>query len=193
MFRVLFICFILIFLPRNIYCGPFGTDMGDAKEKFKDLQSYSEPGIEGENFKTAFMPKRHSLFEQYILTFGTSGLARIICVSPIIKDDSYGLNAVKKYDTLKSQLSKKYGAPEAKEFLQPGSIWKNPNEFAASIEKKERVHFSQWNHIDKDNLNQISLGIISQGFNSLAVILEYRYNNFKDLENQKTKSEEDAL
>ncbi len=193
MLRILFICFILIFLPRNIYCGPFGVDMGDTKEKFKDLTPYSEPGIEGENFKTSFMPKRHSLFEHYILTFGSSGLARIICLSSIINDDSYGLVAVNKYNTLKNQLTKKYGAPETKEFLQPGSIWKQPNEFATSIQKKERVHFSQWSNIEKDNISTISLAIISQGYNSLAVGLEYKFNNFKDLEIQKTKNEEEAL
>jgi len=193
MLRIIIICICILFFPNNIYCGPFGTDMGDKKEKFKDLKPYTEQGIEGENFKTFLLPKNHSLFEQYILTFGSSGLARIICVTPILRDDSYGFTAIKRYDTLKNQLSKKYGSPEVKEFLQPGSIWKEPNNFAISIQKKERVHFSRWDNISKDNLSSISLGIISQGFNSLAVVLEYRYNNFKDLENQKTKSEEEAL
>lgn len=61
--KKLLLTLILVFSSAGIiYAGPFGTNMGDQKEKFQDLEQTGE-----DSFETLNMGKNHPDFGLYLL------------------------------------------------------------------------------------------------------------------------------
>ena len=91
-------------IPSLCFGGPFGAEMGDNPEKYIALGAKLIPYQDkygNRLFETVTMPKKHSLFISYTLSFGDNGLCHI----------SAGSNDTTKeeFDYLLSQLEKKYG------------------------------------------------------------------------------------
>ena len=158
--------------PCPSLAGPFGTNMGDAKEKFKNLIDAGD-----NNYLTRDVPLRHSVFAEYFLLFGENGLNGVIAQSTY-KNDRFGIQAQNAYKKVKEQLIKKYGEPEIKEFLREGALFKDDSEFVMSLYKSERVHACVW-ELKKDGesvegeifrATKLSL-ILSDSFFHLPTIL----------------------
>jgi len=194
--RYLFVIILLfssIISPQIVIAGPFGTEMGEQKEKFQDIKPLDNTGFPGEVYYVNRMPKSHSDFEKYILIFGSEGLAAICAVSQSFINDSYGTQSRNLYDKLKEQLTEKYGAPKSFEQLKYNSIWKEPREFITSIEKHERQHGCEWTGNLPNNIKRIRIVISASSSSSSAVNLFYTYTNYDNLEQQKLNIDKESL
>ena len=113
-------------MTNSAYAGPFGTEMGDKPEKFESLT----PVVPGYRYITNTLPKTHTDFSKYQLSFAPSGLAFVGAFT----DEKFDEKQAKKNLTeIKKQLIEKYGQPqEDKEIFV---MWKDnlPNGLASII------------------------------------------------------------
>lgn len=176
--------------------GPFGTEMGQTPEQFTGLKEIEFTGPRAEIhslYRTETLPKMNPIFERYILLFGRNGLARVLAYSKSYMDDSFGQQLQEKFNTLKRQLTKKYGKPEEANFLKDGSLWTKSRDFVMGINKNERVLAAFWENDLPDNLASIVLKADAASPTSSFLVLIYEYKNFKDMVEEIEKRGEDAL
>ncbi|WP_302413144.1 hypothetical protein [uncultured Desulfovibrio sp.] len=185
--KVLLFLIAIFFAVTPAFAGPFGTEMGDPPSKFEGTLNANNV------IKDAKLPKQHSAFNYYELTFVNGGLATILAASPDFTNDRYGSGVRSTYDTLKEQLTSKYGKPVTIEQLKSGSIWNKDSEFVASIYKHERYHGSIWNKDLGDNLIEIKLLVTATSSSNATLAILYRYKNATEIDKNKEKSEKDAL
>lgn len=177
--------------------GPFGTEMGQTPEQFTNLKKVEVPSPEAgiyTKYLTETMPKMNPDFALYSLIFGKDGLAKIIAASKVFKNDGYG-NAIRnKYDEIKNQLTKKYGAPKSYDFLKNGSIWNKDKDFMMGIKTKDRVLQSFWKNDNlPDNLSSILLKVRALSPHNGVIYLSYEYKDFSSITEERKKLAEDAL
>lgn len=184
---------VFMFFASLSYAGPFGTTMGDSPDKYTDLKNTKTNQFGIERYLTSKMPKMHSSFENYLLDFGNAGLVSVVAVSEIFDNDRAGIRVRNSYDTLKKQLSEKYGSPRVLEMLSPNSIWKKENEFINSIVHNERVHGCQWEKNLPDNLKEIKLMIYGESHDRARILLSYKYINIDEVNKMQEKNEKDSL
>lgn len=177
--------------------GPFGTEMGQTPEQFKNLQKIERPTPREDVYtiySTTVMPKTNDTFSNYTLLFGKNGLAKVLASSSSYTNDRYGTKAREEYEKVKKQLTKKYGEPKSYDFLKDGSIWDKDNEFAIAIWKEDRVLASGWVNNLPDNLNNILLKVgVGRAPGDTQLTLGYEYNNFRAIMEEADKKSEDAL
>lgn len=175
------------------YAGPFGTQMGDQKDVFSDLKAVpqNKPGIE--MYLTTNMPKRHSLFKEYLLIFGNNGLVSIGAFSNSFQNDKSAKHALVAYDNIKKQLTEKYGTSKSLEFFISDGIWKKDSEFAMSLKQNERQHACEWTQNLPDDLKLIRLMIIGESSSSVKIAILYEYTNIDAANAIKEKIEKDSL
>lgn len=185
--------FLLFLVPGILNAGPFGTKMGDAKETYLDLQevNQNEPGFE--MYYTTKVPKRHSLFQAYILKFGNTGLVSVSGFSKSFDNDRYGRGALRAYDNIKKQLTEKYGVSKNFEFLNQNGLWKDEDEFAMSLVHNERQHGCEWTKNLPDDLKLIRLMLIGESSDSIKIGLLYEYTNIDSANEINEKIEKDSL
>lgn len=192
----LFAIFILIsFLlaPAMLQAGPFGTRMGQPKEEFENLQKINsdKPGLE--SYITTKLPKRHSLFKNYILEFGQNGLISIVGSSEIFTNDRAAQAARNAYDNVKKQLTEKYGTPVVYERVNPDGLWKKDSEFAMSLLKHDRQHGCEWTKNLPDDLKLIRLMILPESSDKVTVAVYYQYKNIEESQKAQEEMEKDSL
>ena len=168
--------------------GPFGTNMGDKKEQYKNLTPAGDDA-----YMTRDVPLPHSAFEEYHLFFGESGLNAVAARS-VYKNDKFGTSAQNEYIKIKKQLISKYGEPETKEFLRDGALYKEDAYFVASLYKSERLHGALWEFKKaKDGVKKITLFLAGESFSQCSLIIRYEYENRKEAEEKKASHENNAL
>lgn len=190
---ILFPTILLLLISTVSYAGPFGTRMGEPKDDFSNLTQIetNKPGIE--MYYTSHMPKRHSLFQQYILTFGDAGLVSVSAISKAFDNDRAAKGALRAYDSLKKQLTEKYGKPESLEFFRPDGIWKKDGDFAMSLLRNERQHACDWTNNLPDDLKLIRLMVIGESSDCVKVGLLYEYTNVDMAKAIQENIEKDSL
>ncbi len=168
--------------------GPFGTNMGDKKEQYKNLTPAGDDA-----YMTRDVPLPHSAFKQYFLCFGGSGLNAVAALSEY-KNDKFGTSAQNEYIKIKKQLISKYGTPETREFLRDGALYKEDAYFVASLYKSERVHCAVWKFEKaRDGVKMIILGLSGESFSQCNLFINYDYENRKEAEEKKASHENNAL
>lgn len=187
------VLFISLLLTSNAVAGPFGTEMGDAQEKFQGLVPIPTSKMPGKIYAVPNLPKKHSTFSTYVLSFGNNGLAGVFGVSENFTNDGYGIKIKNEYEKIKSQLTEKYGQPQIYEELNSGSIWDNDNEFVISLLKNERAHSCEWNKNLSDNVSLIRLKILAISSDTTQLAIFYKYKNYDDIEKQQNEKEKDSL
>lgn len=192
---ILIVLPVVLFLSTSslLYAGPFGTRMNEPKENFTNLEKIEsdKPGVE--SYITSVLPKRHSLFQNYILNFADSGLMSVIGISKSFDNDRAAQTARNAYDNIKKQLTEKYGNPKKLEFLRPDGIWKNEGEFAMSLVKNERQHGCEWLTDLPDDIKKIRLMIIGESPDSVKIGLLYEYKNIDKTNKLQESLEKDSL
>ena len=122
------------------FCGPFGLD-------FKNF-SLAESGCadqKGSFYTCKSVPKPHPDIELYVIQYVEGvGLCMIKGISRDISDSIYGDNIRRKTDEIYDQLTTKYGKGEKLDFLRPGSIWDEPEDWMMGIIKDERTYAVLW-------------------------------------------------
>lgn len=188
----LLLALILIFSSAGIiYAGPFGTNMGDQKEKFQDLEQTGDA-----SFETLNMGKNHPDFGLYLLEIPQKyGLVSVSACSHIIKNDSYGTAAKNLFDKIKEQLVSTYGNNTKKiDFLKNGSIWTQNKHWTAGINRRERFYQCIW-ELDgtKNNISLIILKIVALSSDETGVMLSYYYTNYAEYEKELKYKGKEAL
>lgn len=176
--------------------GPFGTEMGQKPEQFTGLEKIEFKGPRAEIhslYRAHTLPKMNPIFDRYILLFGRTGLARVLAYSKPYMNDSFGNQLQENFNTLKRQLTKKYGKPEEFDFLKDGSLWNKSRDFVMGIHKNERVLAASWENNLPDNLDAIMLKAEADSPTNSSLVLIYEYKNFKDMVEEIEKAAEDAL
>lgn len=182
-----------MFSPIMSQAGPFGTRMGQPKEEFENLQKIDsdKPGLE--SFITSNLPKRHSLFKNYLLDFGPNGLISIIGMSETFSNDRAAQAARNAYDNIKKQLTEKYGQPVVKERVNPDGLWKKDSEFAMALLKHDRQHGCEWTKDLPDDLSVIRLMIHPESSDKVNVVILYQYKNIEESKKAQDAVEKDSL
>ena len=103
-----------------------------------------------------------------------TGVCRVLAVKRASGFNAYGDDHRQAADSLVETLTKKYGAFEKHDYLLPGSILHEPNEWLTAIRKGERVYGY---YGLKDDLEDDLLAITVQA-TFIGLMLEYLFNNF---------------
>lgn len=89
--------------------------------------------------------KPHPDIETYVVQYSESvGLCMIKGISKDIRDSIYGDETKRKVDKIYTQLTPKYGAGESFDFLRPGSIWDESEDWMMGLLKDERTYAFLW-------------------------------------------------
>lgn len=180
--------------------GPFGLQEGLTLKNIEDMTGNNLTPVEGSvnlyTIKT--VPKPDSDFDGYgLLISPTVGLCQIRALGKTMPSDSYGLNIIQKFEDLDQILTSKYGAGKKTDYLLPGSIWKEPQDWMMSLNKQERFLMKNWKDTEQPamkNNNLTEIGIQARAVDSSSgyIYLEYDFKNtpacLAELENKKKSS-----
>jgi hypothetical protein len=186
--------FIFLLISSIAHAGPFGLSMGMHKSDIKEIEKTGNPLT----YRTDNVPNPSSKFETYVLQIGEScGLCAIKAVSDIIDTNRYGTKLKRKFDTLHELLSDKYGNNKKQDFLMPGSIWDEPEDFMSGLTKNERYLRAFWDEEENSNLpdNIKSIILSAEGLSREkgAIIIQYRFINSSQCQKELDRMDEEAL
>ncbi|MBZ2172175.1 hypothetical protein [Nitratidesulfovibrio sp. SRB-5] len=186
---------VMLWFAVPAMAGPFGTNMGDRLEKFPGAVASGDTPFW---YSMTNVPKPHSLFESYLAGVHPEiGLAVIVGLSHTFRNDRFGSSVRTSFDSLKKQLDSIYGEGKLLDVLRYGSIWKEPNEWVASISHNERTYACYWTKSGKarlkDNIDGIMLSVKAQSGDSAYIVLRYEYENMNRFQTLYEQSEKDSL
>lgn len=174
--------------------GPFGVEQGQPLEQLGKSKQ-TAPGFYELSSVDAPYPNVETYVVQNTPSFGT---CMIKAISNNITADSYGNNIRQALDSVKDDLSTRYGAPDTSfDFLHSGSIWNEPNDWTMGLAKEERTYayfwktpkdarVSVWRHVRTIGLIAASDG--SKSWWSLEYDFDNGDNCDSDLKKQAAKS-----
>lgn len=152
--------------------GPFGTQMGDGQDKYPDLKRAPH-----NLFETSRVPRPHSRLDNYHLGFSRDGLDRVMAFSEFRRDPE-GVKAFPLFESLRKDLTEKYGKPARNHGNMTGSAWTK--------------FMNVWEGDLPADLARIILSLRSEDGTTSSVTLIYIYKNLPDREQQE-KLDRDAL
>jgi hypothetical protein len=148
---------VLLLSTHILTAGPFGLEMGMSLDGLNALGA--NPTIIAEAYYTVNPPSPHSDFEEYIVRLDpTEGVFWIKALGKDISDSGYGFSTKSKFSETEQALSSAYGTGELVNFLFPGSIWDELEDWMMSLCKDERFYFKKW---EKSDGTAIANGILS--------------------------------
>ena len=167
--------------------GAFGLEFGQALPG----QAEQMPGGKGGHYSVE-VPSPYPEFESYFIVYHeTTGVCGIGAFGKTYEDDEWG-NAVKIwYERLITILSNKYGSVRREEFLRPGALWVEDNEFSRSIDKNQRSHQAIW-EIETGDPTSTDLIILLVEAKQTDTRLDIFYSSSDHLKCQTAIEEEDA-
>ncbi|NQT65772.1 MAG: hypothetical protein HQ554_06300 [FCB group bacterium] len=183
------ICFVNI-----AFAGPFGLEMGMT---LKDLSENTESLGNG-IYKITNVPKPHSAFEIYAVKIAPNGgLCWIKAIGKNIPTSSYGTELESKFMDMVSKLEKAYGNYKLYDYLLPGSIWDELNDWMMALIKKERILVASWSEEDQsnlsDNISNIIIATKASSSDSGFIVLEYSFTNLEACEKEIDAAEDGNL
>ncbi len=193
--KKLFFALLCIFLISvSVFASPFGLSKGMTLEQVKEACGGREPVKINDGLYSIVPVKQHPYFVRYIAWIDEKeGLNYIKAIGKDIDTNSYGFELKSKFDSLENSLSKTYGKCDRMDFLMPGSIWDDLNEWMYALEKKERYLMSIWERkygsTLPDELESVGIIAVAESSNSGYVVLEYEFANHAAID--KSKQEED--
>lgn len=152
--------------PVLVLAGPFGYEMGQAISGEPDSQT--EDGL---FYKAS--PKKLAGWE-WVTAYYThqNGVCAVGAKKGVSGRDAYGLDHRRVADFLIKALTKKYGAFDKRDYLLPGSIWDEPNDWLKAIREGERIYGYTKDDIE-GNLRLINVLVAYSG-----VLITYTFNNY---------------
>ena len=180
--------------------GPFGLDAGLTKKNIEDMigQTLDVSETSTNLYFSKNIPKANSNFESYALVISPSvGLCQIRAIGKTINTDSYGIELKSVFEDLKSSLDSIYGKGKKEDFLYPGSIWKEPQDWMMGLYKKERIYLTEWKSgkdaMNKNRLSYIGMGIRPLNAASGYILLEYLFNNDRICQEEEKTAKKSSL
>ena len=97
----------------------------------------------------------------------------------------HGSQLVAQYEEMKERLSKRNGKAKQEEYLLPGSLWSDPQDFTQALAFRERVHQASWKETQQAKLSalyEVSVRITARtgvinpvGF----LVVSYQFDNIE--------------
>ncbi|WP_306304617.1 hypothetical protein [Erwinia persicina] len=180
--------------------GPFGLEEGLSKINIE--QMIGQPLVLVEGTKNLYlaqsMPKESDSFEKYALLISPKvGLCQIRALGRDIATDSFGIALQGKFNDLKELLNSIYGPGKTSDFLLTGSIWKEPQDWMMSLNKKERALTSEWSQrsdaMIKSKLIEIGMEARAPSSQNGYIFLQYTFNNNSACESELENEKKSAL
>lgn len=176
--------------------GPFGLEEGLSKENIEQMIGQPLVLVEGTKnlYLTQSMPKENDSFEKYALLISPKvGLCQIRALGRDIATDSFGIALQGKFNDLRDLLNSIYGRGKTSDFLLTGSIWKDPQDWMMSLNKKERALATEWSErsdaMVKSKLIEIDMEARAPSSQSGYIFLQHTFDNNSacqtELENEK--------
>lgn len=185
---------LVSFMVSDVTAGPFGLHKGMSLKEIGGKPEKLGNGI----YKVINVPKPHSAFEGYIVKVAPKGgLCWIKAIGKDIATSSYGVELKIAFHGMEEKLEARYGKHKSMDFLMPGSIWKDPNDWMMGLIKKERVLAAFWEAAEGSSLptdlKEISLFAKPFGSGKGYIAIEYSFTNIDSCEAELAAQEDDAL
>lgn len=161
--------------------GPFGLEAGLSVDLIEKMTGETPKLIkESESlYLIDKAPKPNDAFEQYALVISpTVGLCVVRGVGKTIQTNDYGHQLQASYGTMRDTLSSIYGKPKTYDFLMPGSIWKDSNDWMTGLYKQDRTLAAEWKEPGiKNNISAISIDARALSRDKGYYVVEYVFSN----------------
>lgn len=128
--------------PKAAQDGPFGVAQGARLTDFKDPTPIEgAPGY----YKIPQVPQPYPGMEMYsIQATNEHGVCMVKALGANMSSDSFGSNLKSAADKLHDDVEERYGKSKKLDFLMPGSIWSDPQDWMMSLFKGERHYAYLW-------------------------------------------------
>jgi hypothetical protein len=140
----------LLLSSRSFAQGePFGLRMGltvaDLQGLTGAVADKDLPGI----YRALRTPRPNAAFESYtFIVTPSTGLCKLWATGNTIDNDAYGTALHSEFDRLQEVLDQKYGPHKNFDYLNEGSIWREPREWMMALKQKERILTSYWGTLE---------------------------------------------
>ena len=156
--------------------GPFGFRMGE------DPESYGcEVALEFAYICTD-VPKPHPDVETYyVWSFPETGIAFIKALGKTHDGDKYGSNVRPQIDRVANQLAIRYGPwQKHDDFIRSSGIWRDADEWAASVNQDERLYSYIWDIEEDDHVADIALMVLADRLHDTHFGLDFTLKNMDE-------------
>lgn len=179
--------------------GPFGFKQGLTRDEIESMIGEASTLVPGSKntYVLNTVPKSHSAFENYVAVIGDiSGLCAVRGIGKDITTSRHGIQLKTSFNELEATLSELYGSSEKSDFLMPGSIWEEPEDWMMGIKSEERFLFSQWprkGKVLKNELGSVFLGVRAKSTDTGYLVLEYNFQNKEQCDGESKTAEKGGL
>ena len=141
--------------------APFGLRMGTPRTEVLALvgnYSESQPGF----LHVRNVPRTSPDFEAYgLIVSPTLGLCKILAVGRDLELNASGDNLKEAFAETARALDEEYGRHELYDYLKPGSLLKNPDDWTIALVKTQRVLAGTWTPAPSSGLGSILLETVA--------------------------------
>jgi hypothetical protein len=190
---------LLAIASPAIGAGPFGFEKGMTREQVVKLvrdtavtkvTKGSTEDITILTLNTA--PKPHPDIEDYMLLFSsTDGLLKIVASRRTIRTNGFGSALRDAFLELRDAVAGVYGNPKTFDFLESGSIWKEPEDWMMGLLKQERHLIASWEPPPTlpSQIADVEVEAVALSTEAGYVAIRYEFNGFAAfMEAQKKKA-----
>ena len=170
--------------PSDSAEGPFGISMGLSKSGVASIVGAPLTEVEGQpNVVTTTMPPRpHPSFENYVLKIlPTAGVCQVRAIGVTIGSSSHGIEIQRAFNDLTTMVADTYGEYQEVDFLLPGSIWNEPEDWMMALQRNERQLQAEWGQDEgstlSNGISSIILGTSALSSSQGYLILQYSFEN----------------
>ena len=175
--RFLIVCFILS-SPCLAVAQPFGIVMGQQIDTLKAEKTSKE---------FTYMvtpPKTHAEMEAYVvIATPGQGVCSVRGIGINHANDAFGFKIKDIAASIRKQVNATYGLSTLNDFLEPGSIWREANEWAIAVSKDERAYQFTWGKktgpVISNNVVEILETVGAADRDTTYLTLQFRFNNYK--------------
>lgn len=172
---------------------PFGFAPGETKLEIKILVGDSHVVAEGADYlilDTAPVPYK-SIHRYMLLISPTEGLAKVVGETDAVSTNAFGDSIKDQFRELRESLERKYGIPSGTvDGIQPGSIWKEPQDWTMGLAKEERFLSAIW----KMPACDIGISAFASSSTSGGTRISYEYaGKFSVWERERKARESDSF
>lgn len=174
--------------------GPFGLWMGMTLSDLNGDHREVRPG----KYEVSSVPRPHSAFQTYILQITPRhGLSWIKALGPTIATSVFGMQLRDAFDSMEKKLAGIYGKHKRMDFLMPGSIWSEPQDWMQSLLNRERFLTTEWSKEQQSSLSDplasVHLIAAAEDTNNGYVAIEYSFTCMDAADAELAAAEDDAL
>jgi hypothetical protein len=163
--------------------GPFGLRKGMTQQQVIEIvgKSAVKETKGDDTLRVLTVPKPHPAFEFYSLIFSpTEGLLKITAYGNDIRTNGFGEKVHDSFSEIRGALSDTYEKPDGDmDFLQSGSIWKEPEDWMMGLLKEERHLASIWQNRPLPNhIHDIEIEAKALSQEKGYIILTYEFDGW---------------